>query len=77
MLYASTSVDTFTYKAERAGIRVEKVDAYQTSQRCSACGSMGTRDGDYFWCSECDRGRHADLNASENIAQREGKPCTV
>jgi len=38
VLYASTSVDTFTYKAERAGIRVEKVDAYQTSQRCSACG---------------------------------------
>jgi len=40
-----------TYKAERASIRVEKVDAYHTSQRCSACGSMGTRDGDYFWCS--------------------------
>ena len=37
-----------TYKAERAGIRVEKVDAYHTSQRCSACGSMGTRDGDHF-----------------------------
>ena len=66
-----------TYKAERAGIRVEKVDAYHTSQECSACGSMGARDGDHFSCSECNRGRHADLNASENIAQREGEPCTA
>jgi IS605 OrfB family transposase len=60
-----------TYEAERAGIRVEKVDAYHTGQRCSECGSMGTRDGDHLSCSECNRGRHADLNASENIARRE------
>ena len=66
-----------TYKAERAGIRVEKVDPHNTSQRCSACGSMGTRDDDHFSCSACGRGRHADLNASENIAQREGDPCTA
>lgn len=65
-----------TYKAERAGIRVEKVDTYHTSQRCSASGSMGTRDGNHVSCSECDRGRHADLSASENISQREGEPCT-
>jgi len=66
-----------TYKAERAGICVEKVDAYHTSQQCSACGSVGIRDGDHFSCSECGRGRHADLNASENIAQREGELCTA
>jgi putative transposase len=66
-----------TYKAERAGIRVEKVDPYRTSKLCSECGSIGTRDEDHFFCSECDRGRHADLNASENIAQREGEPCTA
>jgi putative transposase len=66
-----------TYKAERADIRVEVVDPYETSQRCSACGSKGTRDGDQFSCSECGRGRHADLNAAENIAQREGDPCTA
>ncbi len=29
-----------TSKAERAGIRVEKVDASHTSQRCSECGSL-------------------------------------
>ncbi|SMP19818.1 transposase, IS605 OrfB family, central region [Halobellus salinus] len=66
-----------TYKAERAGIRVEKIDPSHTSQECSACGSMGTRDVDHFSCSECGRKRHADLNASENIAQREGEPCTA
>jgi IS605 OrfB family transposase len=66
-----------TYKAERAGIRVEKVDPYKSSQTCSVCRSLGTRDGDRFYCSECDRGRHADLNASEELAQREGEPCTA
>jgi IS605 OrfB family transposase len=65
-----------TYKAERAGIRVETVDPYNTSQRFSACGSMGTRDDDHFSCSECGRARHTDLNASENIAQREREACT-
>ena len=62
-----------TYKAERAGIRVEKVDPYKSSQTCSACRSLGTRDEDHFYCEECDRGRHADLNASEELAQREGE----
>lgn len=66
-----------TYKAERAGIRVEKVAPYTSSQTCSACRSLGTRDGDHFYCSECDRGRHSDLNASEDLAQREGEPCTA
>ena len=65
------------YKAERVGIRVETIDPRHTSQRCSACGSMGSRNGDHFSCSECGRERHADLNASENIAQREGEPCTA
>jgi IS605 OrfB family transposase len=66
-----------TCKAKCAGIRVEKVDAYNTSKRCSACGSVGAREGDHFVCLECGRERHADLNASENIAQREGDPCTT
>jgi len=36
-----------TYKAERVGIRdTRKKNAYHTSQQCSACGSLGTRDGD-------------------------------
>ncbi|ERG97849.1 MAG: hypothetical protein J07HQX50_01879 [Haloquadratum sp. J07HQX50] len=39
-------------------IRVEKIDAYHTSRQSL----------------ECNRGRHVDLNASENIVQREGEP---
>ena len=66
-----------TYKAERAGISVEEVGPYRTSKLCSECGSIGTRDEDHFLYSECNPGRHADLNASENIAQREGEPCTA
>jgi IS605 OrfB family transposase len=66
-----------TYKVEHPGIRIEKVDAYNTSQECSVSGSNWTRDGDQSVCSACGRGRHADLNVSENIAQREGEPCTA
>jgi IS605 OrfB family transposase len=44
-----------TYKAERAGIRVEKVDVYHTSRQCSVCGSMGSCDGDHFLYSEYDK----------------------
>nr|WP_245547798.1 transposase [Halovivax ruber] len=45
-----------TYKSERSGIRVERLDASHTSQRCSECGWMGTRDGDHHSCSEFCRG---------------------
>lgn len=34
------------YKAKQAGIHVEKVDPFKTSQRCSVCGIRGTRDSD-------------------------------
>jgi IS605 OrfB family transposase len=66
-----------TYKAEQAGIRVKAVDPFETSQRCSVCGTEGARNGDPFSCPEYNRGRHADLNAAENIRQREGEPCTA
>ncbi|MDH5018813.1 RNA-guided endonuclease InsQ/TnpB family protein [Halobacterium rubrum] len=65
------------YKAERTGVRVEKVDPEDTSQRCSVCDEYGTRDGDHFSCPSCGRERHSDLNGAENIAQREGEPCTA
>jgi IS605 OrfB family transposase len=68
-----------TYKAERKGIRVETVDPAYTSQDCSACGERGNRNNDHFRCTnpECGYERHADLNAAENIATREGEPCTA
>ncbi|WP_267643889.1 transposase [Haloarchaeobius amylolyticus] len=65
------------YKAAVEGIPVEKVDPSYTSQRCSACGATGNRSADHFSCPNCGRGRHADLNAAENIASRKGEPCTT
>lgn len=66
-----------TYKAEKEGIRVEKVDPENTSQECSQCGELVGRDGSKFECSHCGYVRHADLNAAENISKREGEPCTA
>lgn len=66
-----------TYKAEKKGIEVEKVDPENTSQECSQCGELVGRDGSRFECSNCGYVRHADLNAAENISQREGESCTT
>lgn len=66
-----------TYNAERAGIRAETVDPYQSSQICSECRSLGSRTEDYVSCPECGRDRHADLDASDELARREGEPCTA
>ncbi len=66
-----------TYKAEKEGIRVEKVDPENTSQKCSQCGELVGRDGSKFECPHCGYVRHADLNAAENISHREGDPCTA
>ncbi|SDJ69799.1 transposase, IS605 OrfB family, central region [Halovenus aranensis] len=65
------------YKAEKAGIRVEKIDPQNTSQECSQCGEYAGRDRSRFECPSCGYVRHADLNAAENISQREGEPCTA
>lgn len=68
-----------TYKAEKEGIEVEKVDPNNTSQTCSECGEDEdtVRDGDHFVCHECGYERHADLNAANNIARREGETCSA
>ncbi|PSQ28727.1 transposase [Halobacteriales archaeon QS_9_68_17] len=66
-----------TYKAEKEGIRVEKVDPENTSQECSQCDGLVGRDRSKFECPHCGYVRHADLNASENISQREGDLCTA
>ena len=71
--------ESITYKAEKEGIAVEMVDSHNTSQTCSECGESEdtTRDGDHFVCHECGYERHADLNAANNIARREGEPCSA
>jgi putative transposase len=55
------------YKARAVGITVEYVNPAYTSQRCSACGQLGTRLRHRFEC-DCGFRAHADLNASWNLA---------
>ena len=61
-----------TYKAQRYGIEVRKVNPYHTSQICSKCGHWeeGQRDTqDHFKCKACGYEDNADFNASKNIAK--------
>ena len=56
----------------KAFVRVEKIPAAYTSQRCSACGrvALGNRKSRaVFECEACTAGRcNADVNAARNIA---------
>lgn len=61
-----------TYKAEKYGIVVRKVNPYHTSQICSCCGHWeeGQRlDQAHFECKKCGAKMNADFNASRNIAK--------
>jgi IS605 OrfB family transposase len=61
-----------TYKAQRYGIEVRKINPYHTSQICSKCGHWeeGQRDTqDHFKCKACGYEDNADFNASKNIAK--------
>lgn len=56
------------YKADAAGVPVEKVNADGTSKDCNRCGQEGIRDSREFTCRRCDYQVHADVNAAINIA---------
>lgn len=61
-----------TYKAERIGINVKKVEASYTSQTCSRCGHIDKENRqtqDRFKCIKCDFELNADHNAAINIAR--------
>lgn len=61
-------------RCEEYGIKLVKVPARYTSQRCHKCGWVyhNNRDREQFCCTSCGHVGHADLNAAKNI--RDGKP---
>jgi len=65
-----------TYKANKYGIEVRKIDPHYTSQTCSCCGyvdeknrSKNEKGQSYFKCLKCGHEENADFNAAKNIAK--------
>jgi len=59
------------YKANLEGIKVEFIDPYKTSQRCSKCGHIDRENRlvqSEFICVECGEELNADYNAARNIS---------
>ena len=59
------------YKCEEMGIQVVKINPRYTSQRCSECGHIDSRnrtDQAKFKCKKCGYEANADYNAARNIA---------
>ena len=56
------------YKATMKGIEIERVNPFLTSQLCSKCGYLGSRNHSLFSCSHCGYSLNSDLNASQNLA---------
>ena len=61
-----------TYKAARAGIRVEKVDPAYTSKECPACTHRNTAQDRTYVCVECGWHGHRDAVGAINISRRTG-----
>ena len=57
------------YKAEKAGGRFAVVEARNTSQHCSGCGSLVRKDLNVriHRCAHCKMEVHRDVNAAMNI----------
>lgn len=65
-----------TYKANKYGIEVRKIDPHYTSQTCSCCGYVDEKNRpknekgqSYFKCLKCGYEENADFNAAKNIAK--------
>lgn len=62
---------------ERLGVTSEEVNPAYTSQTCSCCGYVDTRnrrDQKAFTCLWCGSTMHADVNAARNIGARRSRP---
>lgn len=55
------------YKAEAQGIKVLHVNPAYTSQVCSKCDCLGSRNKHLFKCSNCGSYQHSDCNAAINL----------
>ncbi|GCC11646.1 putative transposase DNA-binding domain protein [archaeon] len=65
------------YKAKLLGVPIVYVNPQYTSQECSGCGLIGSRNSKVFKCLHCDHADHADVNAAFNIALRQGRGQSV
>ena len=60
------------YKAERLGIKVERVDPVYTSQECPACSARNKAQDRTYVCAECGWMGHRDTVGAINISRRTG-----
>jgi IS605 OrfB family transposase len=61
-----------TYKAQRLGIRVERVDPAYTSQECPACGAHHKAQDRRYRCTDCGWSGHRDTVGAVAISRRAG-----
>ena len=61
-----------TYKAQRLGIKVERVDPAYTSKECPACKRHNEADDRTYACAKCGWKGHRDLVGAINISRRAG-----
>jgi transposase len=60
-----------TFKAEKIGKRIIKIDESYTSQQCCACGKRVKRDlSEHFIKCDCGNRIERDLNSAVNIMKK-------
>ncbi len=62
-------IDWLRQRCEEQGIRVEMKSPWKTSQHCSQCGKIDSRNrkGDKFQCVRCGFSEHADVVGALNL----------